>query len=84
MANTTGKKFGGRKKGTPNRLTKETRTLLKNIVYNEMENIEPLLNELETEKRLEIIVKFLPYVLPKVESVNLNKDEPMDWNILPT
>ncbi len=37
MANTTGKKFGGRKKGTPNRLTKELRTILKNVLYNELE-----------------------------------------------
>jgi hypothetical protein len=29
MANTTGKKYGGRQKGTPNKLTKELRTLLK-------------------------------------------------------
>ena len=29
MANTTGNKFGGRTKGTPNKLTKELRELLK-------------------------------------------------------
>jgi len=28
MANTTEKKYGGRTKGTPNKLTKELRTLL--------------------------------------------------------
>ena len=31
MANTTGKKYGGREKGTPNRLTKELSTFLKYI-----------------------------------------------------
>ena len=36
MANTTGNKYGGREKGTPNRLTKELRTLLKNILYQEL------------------------------------------------
>jgi hypothetical protein len=81
MANTTGKKFGGRKKGTPNRLTKETRTLLKNIFYNEIENIESLLNELEAEKRLEIIIKFLPYILPKVNSTNYSTHEPIEWDM---
>ena len=29
MANTTGLKYGGRQKGTPNRLTKELRAILK-------------------------------------------------------
>ena len=33
MANTTGNKYGGRVKGTPNRLTKELRTVLKDIFY---------------------------------------------------
>ena len=37
MANTTGKKYGGREKGTPNRLTKELRSVLKDIVYQELE-----------------------------------------------
>jgi hypothetical protein len=81
MANTTGKKFGGRKKGTPNRLTKETRTLLKNIVYNEMENIETLLSDVETEKRLEYIIKLLPYVVPKVNGTNYSTHEPIDWGL---
>ena len=44
MANTTGNKFGGRTKGTPNKLTKELRELLKNILYNEMEKIEEYLD----------------------------------------
>ena len=39
MANNTGKKYGGRQKGTPNRMTKELRTLLKDILYNEMERV---------------------------------------------
>ena len=33
MANTTGKKFGGRQKGTPNKLTKELRSALKDVPY---------------------------------------------------
>ena len=39
MANTTGKKFGGREKGTPNRLTKELRPVLKDLVSQELEKI---------------------------------------------
>ncbi len=65
------------KKGNPIRLTKETRTLLKNIVYNEIENTEPLLNELETEKRLEYITKLLPYVVPKLNITNFSTHEPI-------
>ena len=53
MANTIGKKYGGREKGTPNRLIKELRTILKNVLYNELERIEELLESLEPKERLE-------------------------------
>jgi len=33
MANNTGKKYGGREAGTPNRLTKELRATLKNVLH---------------------------------------------------
>jgi len=36
MANNTGKKFGGREKGTPNVLTKEVRAVLKAVVFEEV------------------------------------------------
>ena len=34
MANTTGNKYGGRTKGTPNKITNELRRTLKHIVDN--------------------------------------------------
>ena len=37
MANTTGNKNGGRKKGTPNRMNKELRSILKDVMYKEIE-----------------------------------------------
>tara|TARA_B110000003_G_scaffold251314_1_gene264994 strand:+ start:219 stop:356 length:138 start_codon:yes stop_codon:yes gene_type:complete len=33
MANTTGNKYGGREKGAPNKLTKEIRKNLKDLIY---------------------------------------------------
>lgn len=79
MANTTGNKYGGRSKGTPNRLTKELRTVLKDIVYRELETIELRLDELEPRERIELIIKIMPYVFPKVDSISHNTNEPMDW-----
>ena len=69
MANTTGKKYGGREKGTPNRLTKELRTILKDVLYNELERIEELLESLESKERLELVIKILPFILPKVNKI---------------
>jgi len=79
MANTTGNKYGGREKGTPNRLTKELRTVLKDIVYRELESIELRLDELEPKERIELTIKLMPYVFPKVDSISHNTNEPMDW-----
>jgi hypothetical protein len=81
MANTTGKKFGGREKGTPNRLTKELRTILKNVLYNELENIEELLDSLETKERLDMLIKLMPFALPKVDKIGHTDNEPFDVGI---
>ena len=70
MANTTGKKFGGREKGTLNKLTRDSRILLKNILYKELDNFEEYFENLEPKQKLEIIIKLLPYVMPKIESVH--------------
>jgi len=70
MANMTGKKFGGREKGTPNKLTAELRSALKDVLYDEIEQIP---------HRLELLIKLMPYVFPKVQSVSQSLDEPIGW-----
>lgn len=67
MANNTGIKYGGREAGTPNRLTKELRAALKNILHQEIELLPDHFNKLEPKDRLEFLVKLLPFALPKVE-----------------
>ncbi len=70
MANSIGKKFGGREKGTSNKLTKELRSALKDVLYDEIEQIPHRLDELEAKDRLELLVKLLPHVFSKVQSVS--------------
>jgi hypothetical protein len=67
MANNTGLKYGGREAGTPNKLTKELRAALKNILHQEIELLPDHFNKLEPKDRLELLVKLLPFALPKVE-----------------
>lgn len=55
----------GRKKGVPNKTNKELRTLLQSAFEGEIENIPNTLKKLEPEKRLEILSKFIGYILPK-------------------
>jgi hypothetical protein len=80
MANTSGNKYGGRQKGTPNRITKELRTLLKDILYQELEQVQERLELLEPKERIELLIKLMPYTLPKVTSVSHTTNEPLDWN----
>jgi hypothetical protein len=81
MANTTGKKHGGREKGTPNKLTKDLRNILKDIIYNELELLNEKLDELESKERIELVIKLLPYTLPKLQNISHTTNEPLDWGI---
>ena len=79
MANTTGNKYGGREKGTPNKLTKELRSVLKDILYQELEQIQEHLDTLNSKERVELLIKLMPYALPKVTSISHTTNEPLDW-----
>ena len=81
MANTTGKKYGGRQKGTPNRMTKELRSVLKDVLFEELGEIKEKLDMLEPKERLDLVIKLIPYVLPKVNSVSHTTNEPKDWDL---
>lgn len=76
-----GIKTGGRKSGTPNKTTKEIRNVLKSVIDNEIVNIETSLEGLTAKERIEFLIKLIPYVLPKVESVQYNLGEGIDWEL---
>ena len=80
MANTTGNKYGGRQKGTPNRMTKELRVLLKDIICQELQEVQERFSLLEPKQRIELIIKLMPYILPKVNSISHTTNEPLDWD----
>ena len=80
MSNNTGKKFGGRKSGTSNKLTLELRTLLKNVVHKELELLSDHLSKLDERERLDMLIKLLQFTVPKVESINYQEDEPTFWD----
>ena len=83
MSNTTGKKYGGRKAGTPNKMTKELRSELKNILSGEIEKLPAHFEKLPEKDRIELLIKFLPYTLPKVDAEKYTIGEgglTDDWN----
>ena len=76
-----GFKTGGRELGTPNKTTSELRRALKHMVDNELQNLQDNINELEPKERIELLIKLLPYVMPKVQTVSRRDGEPigLDW-----
>ena len=80
MANSTGIKHGGRKKGTPNRLTRELRDVLKDVVYQELSLVQENLSKLDPKDRIDLLIKLIPFVCPKVKSENYNLNEPLDFD----
>lgn len=76
-----GTKTGGRTKGTTNRMTKEIRAVLKDVIGEQLESMPDVLATLEPKEKLEFIIKLMPYVLPKVEAVKMNDGEGLtfDW-----
>jgi hypothetical protein len=60
-----GYKTGGRKKGTPNALTAEIRERLGAVLSSEIEGLPALLQELQPDKRADIICRLASLLIPK-------------------
>ncbi len=79
----TGKKTGGRTSGTPNKVTSELRKTLKQVIAAELDALPETLGELPARERLELLIKLMPFCLPKVDSINGTYDSEsllMDWD----
>jgi hypothetical protein len=72
-----GQKTGGRTIGTPNKVTSELRKTLKSIVAAELDELPQTLADLPARERLELLIKLLPFCLPKVNTISGTYDR--DW-----
>lgn len=67
-----GRKTGGRKKGTPNRVSGDMKAILAGFAseyYNSGEFEKDFKAMLDPKDRLEIFTKILPYFIPKMQAV---------------
>lgn len=62
-------KTGGRKKGTPNKITKDLRGWLAELINSNRATIKRDLRQLDSEKRLVILEKLMQYVVPKQQAI---------------
>ena len=67
--NTTGKKYGGRTKGTPNKLSK--------VLMNAMSTLD--IDSMTQNERLKLIQIGLTYVVPKLKHTEEIREEPREF-----
>jgi hypothetical protein len=74
MANTTGKKFGGRSVGTANRTTAEIRERFQDLISNNLDQLNKDLKSLEPLHRLKMIIELSKFVVPTLKATELTAD----------
>ena len=78
--NTTGKKYGGRTKGTPNKLSNEIKERLATILNEAMDSID--VKTLTVSERLKLIQIGIQYVIPRLKQVeDVSEDLPTNFQI---
>jgi hypothetical protein len=76
-----GQKTGGRTLGTENKVSKELRSVLKDLLLKELEDLPGQLSKLDAKDRLEVVLKLLPYGLLKVKEVHYSEGEAWDFDL---
>jgi hypothetical protein len=60
--------------------TADIRETLKTLMHKEISDLPQRLEKLDDEKRLGVICKLMPYVFPKVETVEASRGENKQWH----
>lgn len=71
----------GKKKEQTEIRVDDMRQTLKELMKREIANLPDLIEQLPPEQRINMVFKLMPFVLPKVETVNAKSGEPLDWNL---
>lgn len=67
-------KTGGRKRGTPNKVTGTVKEWLATIIDNNRMQFEKDLKSVPPLERLKVISSLLPYIIPKMQNVTAQID----------
>lgn len=71
-----GFKSGGRKKGSSNKLSGTIKEMITEVVTKELQSMPILLNQMSPREKVDIILKLLPYLTPKVAPVEETPPKP--------
>jgi len=65
----------GRPKGSQNKNTRAVREMLREIVEGELSTLRKRLAAMPEAERVAVVLKLLPYVLPRLESTSEQKEK---------
>ena len=77
MMNDTRMKYGGRKQGTPNKVTSELREAYTELIQNNIGKIQHLfdkVSEANPTKALELLLKLSEFAIPKLKAIEVSND----------
>ena len=78
--NTTGKKFGGRTKGTPNKLNSEIKDKLSSIISEAIDSFD--LEDMTKAERLKLIQLGMPYIITKPQQEEIQEQQNITIEII--
>jgi hypothetical protein len=70
----TRQKYGGRKKGSPNKTTIEIRDAFQILIENNLNQLQDDLDYLEPLARIKILIELSKFILPQMKAVDVNLD----------
>ena len=73
--NTTGNKYGGRTKGTPNKLTSKIKDKLSGVISEAIDSLD--LDDLSKAEKLKLIQLGLPYIITKPQIEEPQQEQQM-------
>ena len=78
--NTTGKKFGGRAKGTPNKLSTEIKESLSLLISEAVSSLD--INAMSKSEKLKLIQLGLPYIVTKAQTEEVVEEQKFTVEII--
>ena len=78
--NTTGNKYGGRTKGTPNKLTSKIKDKLSSVISEAIDSLD--LDDMTKAERLKLIQLGLPYIITKPQQEEIQEQHNITIEII--
>ncbi len=74
-------KTGGRRLGTPNKITSNLKATIQGIVERQFETLEDDLEQMDAKDKVSLVLKLVEYVLPKQREQKINFSDLTDDEI---